>query len=51
FNQLIELLDSYSLLGLGVNVRQMLPRVFGRVADLAVPEGLSSSLPQWSLRQ
>ncbi|KAG2192666.1 hypothetical protein INT47_009236 [Mucor saturninus] len=39
FNQLIELLDSYSLLGLGVNVRQMLPRVFGRVADLAVPEG------------
>ncbi|KAI9009329.1 hypothetical protein CLU79DRAFT_839961 [Phycomyces nitens] len=51
FNQSNALMDSYSLLGLGVNVRQMLLRVFDCVADLAVPERITPPLSQWALRE
>ncbi|KAG2191853.1 hypothetical protein INT47_002868 [Mucor saturninus] len=50
FNHFLELVDDYVLAGLGTRHCQMLRRKFGRVDEVAVPEGMVPPPPEWAVR-
>ncbi|OAD74050.1 hypothetical protein PHYBLDRAFT_145514 [Phycomyces blakesleeanus NRRL 1555(-)] len=50
FNTLIKLVDKYVIEAMGSSAFQMKERVFTSVSNTAVPDDITSKLPQWALR-